>query len=325
MGIKINLLLLSMSIWSFMGYGQSRNVENRANERGLLLNQVIEVSGRHRNYHVFVPNHPKDAPIVVLLHGNRSSHSKLLGLNKGRAPYKIWLDIAERDNMIVVVPNGVRGSEKHRGWNDCRSDAKTNPRLDDVHFIGSLIDEIVNTYGANAAQVYAVGTSNGGHMALRLAQEIPEKLAAIGAVVAANPVNSKCKASDIPISVIFINGTSDPILPYNGGQMASNRGAVHSAEHTLKYWTERNKTDAIPVVLHVTDSEAFDKSTIQKRTYLNGADNTEVVFYTVNNGGHTEPSKSERYRRFFATIVGNQNADIEMAEEVWEFFRTKSK
>ena len=45
----------------------------------------------------------------------------------------------------------------------------------------------------------------------------------------------------------------------------------------------------------------------------------------LNNGGHTEPSISERYSSIWLSIVGNQNGDIEMANEVWDFFKTKTR
>ena len=39
------------------------------------------------------------------------------------------------------------------------------------------------------------------------------------------------------------------------------------------------------------------------------------------NGGHNAPSIQERTESFFLT--GNQNGDIEMANEVWPFFVNK--
>jgi polyhydroxybutyrate depolymerase len=48
------------------------------------------------------------------------------------------------------------------------------------------------------------------------------------------------------------------------------------------------------------------------------------MLYKINNGGHAEPSQTERYGNFFLSIVGNQNGDFEMANEIWEFFKEKS-
>lgn len=316
-------LLILLSLFSIIGCGQSTYSINQSNKKGLLQNQAIEVVGVKRNYHIYIPDKPTNAAIVILLHGNRGSNNQLLAVKRGKSPYIIWLDIAQRENLILAVPNGTRGSNRHRGWNDCRSDVQTNPKSDDVFFISSLIDFIVKNYDANPAKVYVSGTSNGGHMAMRLAQEIPQKLTAFGAVVAANPVNSKCNDSSIPVSALFMNGTSDPILPFKGGQMASQRGEVQSAGNTIEYWVKRNKTETIPLTTQITAMSG--KSSIEKQEYMKGENNTEVVFYKVTNGGHSEPSKQERYRKFYLSIVGNQNTDIEMAEEVWNFFKNKMK
>ena len=79
--------------------------------------------------------------------------------------------------------------------------------------------------------MYALGTSNGGAYGPYDWRRIYlKKLTAFGAIVAANPVNSNCQNSKVPISALYMNGTADPILPYDGGQMASNRGEVFSAE-----------------------------------------------------------------------------------------------
>ena len=64
---------------------------------------------------------------------------------------------------------------------------------------------------------------------------------------------------------------------------------------------------------------------MERFTYSNGINNTEVVLYRVAGGGHTEPSKNEHGRRAVLKILGTQNHDIEMAEELWKFFQTKSK
>lgn len=292
-------------------------------ETGLLENQTITISGLSRGYHLYVPQNYINAPIVFLFHGNRSSNDLILGLGINgtiKAPYKIWLTIATQENVILVVPKGI-----NNGWNDCRSDANGNPNSNDVEFTNELIDFVADIYQANASKVFAVGTSNGGHMVMRLAQEIPDKLNAFAAIVAANPINSQCANSTVPISALFMNGTEDLILPDEGGAMAEERGEVFSAQETIEYWVDRNETDMTPIVTDLLDTNIEDNSTVKKHLYINGTNNTEVAFYQIIGGGHTEPSISERYTNLFLETanLGNQNGDIEMATEVWEFFKNK--
>lgn len=294
-------------------------------EKGLLKNQSISIAGADRNYHMFIPNNPTNAPVVFLFHGNGGSSDDMLGLTNIKAPYKIWLNIASQENLILVVPNGTVGSSGSRGWNDCRNDAATNPTSNDVLFINTLLDFVKAKYNSNNSKVYTVGTSNGGHFSIRLAQEIPNRITAFASIVASNSVNSQCTSSTIKVSALFMNGTDDPILPYNGGQMASNRGEVFSTENTITYWVQRNGTITTPEVSNLTDMNTNDGSTVTKSLYKNGGNGTEVVLYKINNGGHTEPSIAERYSSIFLLAVGKQNGDIEMANEVWNFFKTKSK
>ena len=73
------------------------------------------------------------------------------------------------------------------------------------------------------------------------------------------------------------------------------------------------------------DKPVITNSTVEKQLYTGGADGTEVALYKIIGGGHNAPSIQEQYSVLFELIVGKQNHDIEMADEVWNFFRNKSK
>ena len=306
-------------------------------ETGLLENRALMVSGVERTYHLYVPQNAANASVVLLFHGNKSDNDQIIGIDRSllnrelKAPYKVWLTLAEEENIILVIPNGSEGTTGDNGWNDCRNDAAGNPDSDDVAFSSALIDFVLNEYQANTNRVYAVGTSNGGHMAMRLAQEIPDKLTAFAAIVTANPVNSQCTLSTTPISALFMNGTADPINPIDGGTvglggpMEGTRGQVLSTQETIAYWVNRNQTSTTPITTNLQDLDTSDNTTVSKHIYPNGTNNTEVAYYEVIGGGHTEPSRAERYTNIFISLfmLGEQNGDIEMANEVWDFFKTK--
>lgn len=292
-------------------------------DKDLLRNQLIDIEGVSREYHLYVPSNPLNAAVVLLFHGNGGSHDDMLGLSGVKAPYKVWLDIAYREDLILVVPNGTLSSLDTRGWNDCRTDAPRTPTVDDVLFIESLLDFIEVKYNSNIKKVFASGTSNGGHFAMRLAHEIPERITAFASVVASEAANSECSDATTEVSALFMNGTEDPFTPYHGG--STSNGDVLSTDASIAYWIQRNSTDLAPEIGSFPDTNANDGSTVTKYIYRNGENDTEVVLYEVNEGGHTEPSKTERYASFWLSIVGNQNGDIEMANEIWNFFKTKSR
>lgn len=313
-----------MGVFILLSCGNSKKEPtlDPVHENRLLQNQSIAVSDETRNYHLYLPENPGDASIVFLLHGNGGSSNQILGLTGAKAPFKIWVDIALQENIILVVPDGSLGSNDKQGWNDCRNDARTNPVSDDVLFINNLINFVQSSYGTSTMNVFVAGISNGALMAMRLADEIPEKLNAIAIIVASKPVNSECTDSDIPVPVLVMNGTSDPILPFNGGQIQSNRGEVFSTSETINYWINRNQTDLTPNETVIADIDQNDNSSAKHYSYINGTNNSVVEYYELTNGGHTEPSIEERYSNLFKLLVGNQNGDIEMALEVWKFFKS---
>jgi len=302
-----------------------RDKEEIPNDPILKLDESIMIDGLSRSYHVQHPPNAENKPLVLILHGHGGSSDQSLGLGTGKAVQEVWLDVAEENDFIVVVPNGELGPEDTRGWNDCREDAVGNPSTDDVEFLSKLIDKMKDEFNHDSDRVYVAGVSNGGFMAFRLVQEIPSKIAAFTSIVITNPINSICIDSDEAISALYMNGTQDPLAPYNGGQVLGNRGAVFSTEESINYWVERNQTDAEPIYESIPDLDPDDNSTVEKFTYANGTNGSEVVLYRVNGGGHTEPSLSVKYSQLYLDIVGEQNHDLEMADEVWSFFEDKSK
>ncbi|MCG8312900.1 MAG: prolyl oligopeptidase family serine peptidase [Pseudomonadales bacterium] len=293
----------------------------------LLKDQTLVNNGDTRTYDLYIPsNIDGHRPLVLLLHGHFGDADAMTGVNRKKSPYKVWLTIAEREGWYLIIPDGSIGPDGYRGWNDCRQNAKTNPDTDDVAFLNRLIDAVAHKYSINTNRVYVHGTSNGGNMAYRLAQEAGNKYRAIAAVVAAMPEKNKCRHSNQPISVLIMNGTEDPILPFNGGRVGRKkshheaRGSVLSTADTLAYWLNNNGIDSKPIVMDYPDVIRKDKSTIHVKRYSNSNNKTEVTLFEVRGGGHTEPSLTEHYRALYTFIVGRQNQDIEMAEEVWKFF-----
>ncbi|MCG8669953.1 MAG: prolyl oligopeptidase family serine peptidase [Pseudomonadales bacterium] len=294
----------------------------------LLKDRSLEIDGTKRTYDIFTPNKNLKnlSPLVILLHGHFGDADTMTGENGKKAPYKLWVDIADREGWHLVIPEGEFGPDGKRGWNDCRANNTINPKTNDVKFINALVEKLAKKYPIDKKRVYVHGTSNGGIMAYRLAQESGDKYRAIAAVVASMPEKNKCEHLRVPVSVLIMNGTEDPLVPYEGGGIGrrkalhGERGSVLSTIDSMDYWVRNNNIKVKPIVRQIPDIEKSDKSTIYVEQYLNQKNNTEVILYEVRGGGHTEPSLSEHYRRLYKLIVGRQNRDIEMAEEVWRFF-----
>ncbi len=296
----------------------------------LVKDNILVHEGLTRGYHLYLPKDLPvgNVPLVLLFHGHRGSADQVIGENDKPAPFREWLHIADREKFIVAVPSGERGSDDERGWNDCRTDAGTNPDTDDVGFVRSLIDAIDQRYTIDHGRIYANGISNGGLMVLRLALEAPDLVVAVASVVAAMAADSECSAMNQAVSVLFMNGTADPLVPYEGGQISGKdigRGTVLSTDASVNYWLGVNDIAMAAQERDFENKSAVDQSTVKSFLYNNDLTNHAVALYKVTGGGHVEPSVKYQFSAVYELLVGKQNHDIEMAEEVWSFVKAKTR
>ena len=294
---------------------------------GLVRDNAIRIDGITRKYHYYRPatDGAQALPLVFLLHGHGGSADALSGQTGHPAPFKVWMELAESQKILLVYPDGMPGPDRERGWNDCRADAVTNPASDDVAFIRSLIRHLRTQFRIDPERIYSAGFSNGGQMALRLALELPEHMAAVGAVAAAMPANSECRTSAQPVSVLFMNGTADVLSPYPGGRiarLAAGRGTVRSTPASVRFWADLNRTRPV-VVRNLPDLDPRDGSSVRRHDHNGGVRGTEVVLYEIIGGGHFVPSQRERLARADMGDHPGQNHDVEAAVAIWEFFRDK--
>ncbi len=297
---------------------------------GKLVTKNIIVDGVTRRYAIYTPKELPNAPcpLIFELHGGGIYIEDMTGESGHKTPYKLWMNLADLKKFIVVYPEGLNGSSGKPTWNDCRANSIVNSTANDVHFIAILIKEVSSTYKVDPNRIYASGTSNGGLMALRLAVELSSKIAAVAATAASMPDQSNCTQPQNPISVLFMNGTKDNHLPYNGGILSNppnpDHGTVRSTEESVHIWTMFNQTDTTPTGHSFPELDKKDKSSVISYIYSNGKKGTEVVLYKIIGGGHSAPSILERYSWLFEKYFGKQNHDVEMVWEVWKFFENKT-
>ena len=277
--------------------------DNNTKEYGLFTKNIT-VDGISRRYAIYIP---KDlgispVPLVFELHGGGVYIEDMTGESGHKTPYKLWMELADNVKFIVVYPEGLNGAYNKPTWNDCRGDCNVNSDADDVHFMAELINIIEAKYPIDQNRIYVSGTSNGGFMAQRLGIELNDKIAAIASVAAALPAVSGCNSPTNPISILFMNGTDDNHMPYNGGTIGDppnpNHGTVLSTAETINYWTNFNQTDTIPVIYTFPDLDTNDGGIVQKYTYTNGSNQKEVILYKINGGGHSAPSIREQIFKY---------------------------
>ena len=233
--------------------------------------------------------------------------------------------LSERSGFIVVYPEGI---DNH--WNDGRNSEEPGAKkgnIDDVGFISALIDFLVIKLNADQNRVFVTGMSNGAIMSYRLACELSEKIAAIAPVAGNIPQNIllKCSPSH-PVSVLAINGTKDPLVPFNGGDVTGpfgqkKLGKVLPVRESVRFWVNFNNCSATPVVTYEPNSDIEDETLVRKEVYTNGRKSSEVVLYIIENGGHTWPGGNQYLGK---GIVGKTCYDINADEIIWKFFENHS-
>ena len=286
-----------------------------------------------RRYLVLDPGAPDPSakrPVVILLHGHGEEAAAVLGrASFGGYTPRDWAKLAEREHLLLVAPEGVKGSDGKVAWNDCRGDATTNATTDDVGFIGALIDKAVADFRVDPQRVYVFGFSNGGGMAYRLGIELAPRLAAIGVQSALMPARSRCAAPTRPVSVFILHGTSDPIAPYAGGEVGNwltrGRGSGLSAEATVAAWRTVDGLADAPATFRFPRLRADDPTTATRLLWGGDPAGVQVEFLRIDGGGHVHASKDEELPWLLKKILGPMNHDVDTADEAWRFFRTKTR
>lgn len=304
----------------------ARNPEPAGATADALTLHTLTFDGHRRSYLAYVPaNTGRSAlPLVLVLHGGQGSSRRM---SEPGQPGHRWQLLADRHRFLVVYPDALASN-----WHDCRSDAHAITGVaDDLGFLRALIQRVSAGHSVDQRRIYVVGTSNGGMMAYRAAMELSGTIAAVGAVIANLPTDpaGECRQPDRPISVAIMNGGADTIMPWNGGCVAvpgkQCRGRVASAAATRDYWVRHNRLDPSPTFRGYRDLDTTDDSTISRTTYRGGPHWVEVAFFRVRGGGHTEPSIDHLHRQRKLRFVGPQNHDVEYADELWSFLRTKTR
>jgi len=271
---------------------------------------VVDGVTRHYLLHVPAGLHPgRRAPLVLVFHGGGGHAANMPGFTH-------FDDLADKELFLVAYPDGV-----NHHWNDGRAGSTA----DDVAFIRALLDELERSYPIDAHRIFATGISNGGFFSNRLACEMTDRLAAFASVAATlpEPLAPACKPSR-PISVLYIQGVNDPLVPIDGGKIGFRRGrslgTCLSLAESAKFWRANDGISAPPISDDLPD-RVNDGTHVRRQIWAGGKNDTEVVVYTIDGGGHAWPGGPQYLPKF---IVGTASQNLNATRTIWDFFKRQS-
>jgi polyhydroxybutyrate depolymerase len=239
-----------------------------------------------RTYHTYIPSgYTGDAavPVMFTFHGGGSYAI-------GQLAYSEFDVVAEKEGFIVVAPDyGYSALGRF-----------TEPGI--AEFTTAILDKLIADYNIDERRVYASGISMGGGASFTLAYELSDRIAGIAPVAAGFGRTQQDLPRPMPIVVMY--GTHDPVAS----------GYSQSTYDALNHFIEQNGCSDKPSVKVWTPTDD-DTTGITRFAYGGGENDTEVIFYRVDQGGHTWPGK---YQYASWITVGLTTQHIDGSQAIWD-------
>jgi poly(3-hydroxybutyrate) depolymerase len=258
-----------------------------AQAAGPYTEHTLTWHGTKRHFLLHVPRHAGDRPMPLIIgfHGYGDSALEF-GAHVGLA------EAAEEAGMMVALPMSLERKSGEQSWNAtvCCGKALEN-NVDDVGFIGAMIEDIAANHALDRSRVYAMGHSNGATMAYVVAANHPDWFAAIAVVAGRigggtpDGKNYVLPTPALPMPVMMIHGTNDPVVPYGGSRAPLDQPFLWSLSvaDALHYWVSVDRCK---------DEDAEPDRVARKlklTEYKNCAQGSVVQLWTIEGGNHSWP------------------------------------
>jgi polyhydroxybutyrate depolymerase len=244
-------------------------------------------------------------PLVIALHGYGSNGAQLEAAWGFSA-------LGEREGFLVAIPDGTPDARGSRFWNASDACCDFSPgkggSVDDVAYLGALMDDVAARRPLDRQRVFVVGHSNGGFMAHRLACDLSGRVAAVVSMAGAAWKDAARCTPTSPVSVAQVHGTDDPVIAFAGGTVFDMPGRVYpSVNETMSLWKARlgcaGKVDV--GAAHLDLDARIPGSETRVDRYAGCKAGLEL--WTIDHGSHA-PAMTPTW-----------------AEAVWAFFKAHPK
>jgi polyhydroxybutyrate depolymerase len=230
--------------------------------------RCVSANGLERAYLLHIPagwTSQEPVPVVFVFHG--------WGLSATLAQSDWGLDdVADVANFLAAYPVGVGWS-----WNDGgKIGYAATHNLNESEFVRQMLSDLSTVASIDPKRIYAMGYSQGGMLAYRLACEMSDIFAAI-APLAACMTYGRCQPQQA-VSVIHVHGLADGHVPYSGGG-PDNYPPVESG---IAAWVEFSGCTGSAEVESLSDQ-------VTRTAYASCEAGTAVELYTIESGEHRQP------------------------------------
>ncbi len=271
---------------------------------------TMSYDGYAREYYLHVPDGLNgEAPLVIVLHGRG-------GTGAGMAALTGFDEVADAYGFVVAYPSGIS-----QQWNYVEGIEGYDLTVGDLDFLTALVEEIASTHPVDLKRVYVAGFSNGGFMAQRVACAATGVFAAYASVGAAGFGGQPRICEDPgPASLLFIHGTHDEVVPFQGMVQQTPMGPVTvlaSVEQTMAFWSDKLSCGTVIDSVAMPRGGASPETQVSVLRYMNCPAGHELILAVVLGGGHNWPGRAGLLP---ANVAGNVNLDLDASEFIWQFF-----
>ena len=230
-----------------------------------------------REFTLYVPDGAgENSPLIFMLHGYGDSSNKFAastGMNVQ----------ADKYGFVVVYPQGIQSPLDKTGASGWNNGLDKNGN-DDAGFLISLAQYLQKTYGYSKKYTFVSGFSNGAFMAYTLAASAPSTFSAVASVAGTMNASAWEVKTNVPLSVLQINGTRDEMVPNTGTNLGGFYGDAPGAEGLIQYWVDADK-------LEICETKKLsDRS--QLSCYSSEKSSNLVWRVEIEGGTHSWPSES---------------------------------
>lgn len=241
-------------------------------------------------------------PTVIVLHGG-SGTAEEVAHDTG------FSEAAARSGFAAVFPQGLRLQ-----WQDGREGRSGPP--DDVAFLTVLVNQLIASGVAARGHIYISGISNGGMMSFAMACKAGSLFRGVGTIVAAMP-GGLDRCDPPPMALVMINGSADPLEPYQGGKVGwiSGGGVLWSVKRTTEFFVRMNGC-ASSTQQALPRRDPLSPTHVTQIRWDNCNSGKPVVLYRVEGGGHQIPGAPA----LPSFLFGRSTNDISAADVILSAF-----